>query len=61
MSVIKKGIKMGATGFQQASTQIKKKTANPGLSQIHLLRYRSQTRIFLITTNRKLQPKSQFK
>ena len=49
MSVIKKGIKMGATGFQQASTQIKKKTANPGLSQIHLLRHRSQTKIILCT------------
>ena len=38
MSVIKKGIKMGATGFQQASTQIKKKTASPGLSQIRLFK-----------------------
>ena len=52
MSVIKKGIKMGATGFQQASTQIKKKTANPGLSQIHLLKNISQTKIC------KLQSKS---
>ena len=32
MSVIKKGIKMGTTGFQQASTQMKKKSAT-GLSQ----------------------------
>ena len=46
ISVIKKGIKMGATGFQQASTQIKKKTASPGLSQIHSLKYTSQTKIF---------------
>ena len=53
MSVIKKGIKMGATGFQQASTQIKKKTASPGLSQIYLLKYTSQNKIF------KLQSKSQ--
>ena len=44
---------MGATGFQQASTQIKKKTASPGLSQIHILKYTSQNKIF------KLQSKSQ--
>ena len=32
---------MGATGFQQASTQIKKKTSTSGLSQIHLLMYKA--------------------